>query len=134
MTEKKGHFQHICLTILKPASGALFLAVGAEAKEADPLNYVISLDVPIESTDDLTLADMIIDDEAEACYRNIEDVDFWESVNRFLYEAIDHIKNEKGREIIRYMYENGGTKRKQLTSYIREVGHYMRTISKESGN
>ena len=80
-------------------------------READPLNHAISLDVPIEDADDLTLADMIIDDEAEAYYRNIEDIDFWENVNCFLYEAIDHIKNEKGRAIIRYMYENGETKK-----------------------
>lgn len=80
-------------------------------READPLNHAISLDVPIEDADDLTLADMIIDDEAEAYYRNIEDVDFWESVNHFLYKAIDKIQNEKGRAIIRYMYENGGTKK-----------------------
>lgn len=108
---EKGTFLTYLSYHLKTCFRSVIFSGRGKRREADPLNHAISLDVPIEDADDLTLADMIIDDEAEAYYRRIEDVDFWESVNRFLYEAIDHIKNEKGRAIIRYMCENGGTKK-----------------------
>ena len=108
---EKGTFLTYLSYHLKTCFRSVIFSGRGKRREADPLNHAISLDVPIEDADDLTLADMIIDDEAEAYYRHIEDIDFWESVNRFLYEAIDHIKDEKGRTIVRYMYENGGTKK-----------------------
>ena len=108
---EKGTFLTYLSYHLKTCFRSVIFSGRGKRREADPLNHAISLDVPIEDADDLTLADMIIDDEAEAYYRNIEDVDFWESVNHFLYKAIDKIQNEKGRAIIRYMYENGGTKK-----------------------
>lgn len=109
--EDKGAFLTYLSYHLRSCFRSVIFSGRGKRKESDPLNYATSLDIPIEDTDDLTLADMIIDDEAEAYYRNIEDVDFWESVNHFLYKAIDQIQNEKGRAIIRYMYENGGTKK-----------------------
>ena len=109
--DNKGAFLTYLSYHLRTCFRSVIFSGRGKRHEADPLNRAISLDVPIEDADDLTLADMIIDDEAEAYYRHIEDIDFWESVNRFLYEAIDHIKDEKGRAIVRYMYENGGTKK-----------------------
>lgn len=109
--EDKGAFLTYLSYHLRSCFRSVIFSGRGKRHEADPLNRAISLDVPIEDADDLTLADMIIDDEAEAYYRNIEDVDFWESVNHFLYKAIDKIQNEKGRAIICYMYENGGTKK-----------------------
>lgn len=35
--------------------------------------------------------------------------DFWLSVNELLSEAIDHIRDDKGRELVRYMFDNGAT-------------------------
>lgn len=136
---EKGTFLTYLSYHLRSCFRSVIFSGRGKRKESDPLNYATSLDIPIEDTDDLTLADMIIDDNAEAYYRRIEDIDFWESVNRFLYEAIDHIKNEKGRAIIRYMYENGGTKKEAAAklypgsgslyeSYkqgIRELKRYM---------
>lgn len=136
---EKGTFLTYLSYHLKTCFRSVIFSGRGKRREADPLNHAISLDVPIEDADDLTLADMIIDDEAEAYYRNIEDVDFWESVNHFLYKAIDKIQNEKGRAIIRYMYENGGTKKEAAAklypgsgslyeSYkqgIRELKRYM---------
>ncbi|MFQ7101477.1 MAG: hypothetical protein ACLRQA_00395 [Anaerovoracaceae bacterium] len=72
----------------------------------DPLNTASSLDEPLKDSEELTLVDMLIDDTAEAYYRRIEDNDFWLSVNELLNEAIGHIRDNKGREIVRYMFDN----------------------------
>ena len=75
----------------------------------EPLNSAVSLDVPLNDADDLTLAETLIDETAEAAIRRVEDADFWQSVGRFLEDAIDRIRDRTGAEIVRCMYENGCT-------------------------
>lgn len=76
-------------------------------QQRDPLNSAVSLESLVDGTEDLTLADMIVDDTAEAYYRRIEDADFWLSVNGLINEAIGHIRDDKGRDLVRYMFYNG---------------------------
>lgn len=79
----------------------------SKRQQRDPLNSAASLDSLVDGTEDLTLADMIVDDIAEAYYRRIEDDDFWLSVNRLLDEAIGRIRDNKGRDLVRHMFYNG---------------------------
>ena len=76
-------------------------------QQRDPLNSAVSLEELVDGTEDLRLEDMIIDDTAEAYYRRIEDADFWLSVNGLINEAIGHIRDDKGRDLVRYMFYNG---------------------------
>lgn len=80
-----------------------------ERLKNEPLNQAVSLDVPLSDTDDLTLAETLIDETSEAAVRRIEDMDFWESVGKFLEDSIDRIRDRIGAEIIRYMYHNDCT-------------------------
>lgn len=73
----------------------------------DPLNQAVSLDTPIDDTEDLTLTDTLIDDTAEAPYRDLEDLALWQSVRKLLYEAIDHAADKIGSSLVRYMFDNG---------------------------
>lgn len=107
----KGAFTTYLSYHLKNSFKTVILGGRGQRQVKEPLNNAVSIDILIDDTEDLTLADMIIDETAEAYYRRLEDADFWENVRHFLYEAIDHVKNEKGQKIIRYMYENGATRK-----------------------
>ncbi len=82
---------------------------GRGRQEKDPLNQAVSLDIPLDDTEDLTIADTLIDETSEAAIRRIEDMDFWRSVGKFLEDALDHIRDRTGAEIVRYMYHNNCT-------------------------
>ena len=73
----------------------------------EPLNKAVSLDIPIGDTENLTIADTLIDGTAEAKYRKVEDVVFWQSVRKLLYEAIAHAAEKIGSALVRYMFDNG---------------------------
>lgn len=73
----------------------------------EPLNSAVSLDTPIEDTEDLTLADMIIDTQAEAYYGRIEDQDFWQSVNEVVRQAIEKAIPEDLQDLFFIMLERG---------------------------
>lgn len=80
-----------------------------ERLKNEPLNHAVSIDIPLEDTDDLTLTETLIDETSEATMRRIEDADFWKSVGRFLEDAFDQIRDSVGAEIVRYMYHNDCT-------------------------
>lgn len=138
--DEKGAFTTYLSYYLKNSFKAVIFSGRGQRKEKDPLNNTMSIDSPIDDAEGLTLADMIIDETAEGYYRRMEDIDFWESVNSFLSEAINHIKNKKGREVIRYMLKTGGTIKEaqealypgkvqlyeQYRSGITELKRYMR--------
>ena len=83
---------------------------GRTAKsKLDPINNHASLDAPLVlDADDgnVTLLDTIIDTNAEAYYRNMEDADFWESVSDFLHKCIIHVNDTIGRTCMLYMLDN----------------------------
>ena len=81
----------------------------SERLKQDPVNTAISIDTPISDTEDLTLAELLTDESAEAPHRAIEDRAFWDSVGAFLIDCLDRVRDRQGAEIIRYMYIHGGT-------------------------
>lgn len=102
---EKGSFINYLSWYIRPAFEKVLHGRG-ERLHNEPLNQAVSLDVPLSDTDDLTLADTLVDQESEVYYRRIEDNSFWKSVNVIFEEAIDRIKDRVGAEIIRYMYQN----------------------------
>lgn len=72
----------------------------------EPLNSAVSLDTPIEGTEELTLADMLIDTQSEEYYRHLEDADLWQSVHELLLQAIERIPEEY-RAFFLVMLEHG---------------------------
>lgn len=75
----------------------------------EPLNNYISYETPVNDTEDLTIADTLLDETAEAYYRHLEDEDFWKDVNRLLMSAMKHINNKQGEMIVLYMFYNDCT-------------------------
>ncbi len=70
------------------------------------MHNAISLDVPLEDTEELTLQDMIIDHLAEEEYRFIENADFWRDVHELLEEAINERTSGRIREALLVMLEH----------------------------
>lgn len=81
----------------------------SERFKQDPVNKAGSIDAPISGAEDLTLADLLVDESAEEPHRSIEDRSFWDSVGTFLIDCLNQIRDRRGAEIIRYMYIHGGT-------------------------
>lgn len=104
---KKGSFLTWLSYFLKSAFTDVIYYGRSRRQKADPLNSAVSLESLVDGAEDLRLEDMIIDDTAEAYYRRIEDADFWLSVNGLINEAIGHIRDDKGRDLVRYMFYNG---------------------------
>lgn len=71
----------------------------------DPINSAVSYDLPVKNTEDLTIADMIIDETAEEYYRYLEDEDFWNSVNKLLKNAIHKISSKEMKQVLYCMLE-----------------------------
>ncbi len=77
-----------------------------EKSRSDPINNHASLDAPLQTDADgneIDLIDTIIDTNAEAYYRNVEDADFWESVSDFLFKCIRKVDDDIGRDCLIYM-------------------------------
>lgn len=114
-----------------------FTAVLMGGRGKDPLNGAASLDAPVRDAEGLTLADALIDDESEACYRHIEDADFWRSVNELLSDAIDHIRDGVGRDLVRHMFHSGSTIREASEALYGccpvPYGHYRKAIRQLRG-
>ena len=72
----------------------------------EPLNSAVSVDMPVNGTEDITLADMLIDDTAEAYYRHLEDEDFWHDVGRVLHRAVKVVPPDY-QEFFHVMIDNG---------------------------
>ena len=104
---EKGKYLTWLSFFLKSAFSDVIYYGRSRRQKADPLNVAISFDSPVDGTEDLRLEDMIVDDTAEAYYRRIEDADFWLSVNGLINTAIGHIRDDKGRDLVRYMFYNG---------------------------
>ncbi len=103
---EKGKFTTWLPWHIRNAFATVIMGGRSKREQNEPLNAAVSLDTPISDTEDITLADTLLDETSEAYYRRLEDMDFWRSVNIFINKAIGHIKNEKGREIVRYMFDN----------------------------
>lgn len=71
----------------------------------EPLNTAVSLDKPINDDDSITLADSLIDVNSEAYYRNIEDADFWQEMNRILQQGIERVQG-RPQEVLQTMLDN----------------------------
>lgn len=76
----------------------------SERLKQDPVNKAESIDAPISDAEDLTLADLLVDEDGESRYRSIEERSFWDSVGVFLVDCLDCIRDRTGAEIIKYMY------------------------------
>lgn len=105
----KGAFTTWLSWHVRRAFMAVLMGGTGRRRREDPLNAAASLDAPVKDAEGLTLGETLIDTGAEAYYRRAEDADFWRSVNELLGEAIGHIRDDKGRELVRYMFNNGAT-------------------------
>ena len=76
----------------------------SERLKNDPVNTAESIDTPISGTEDLTIMDLLVDEDGESRYRSIEDRSFWDSVGVFLVDCLDHIQDRTGAELIKFMY------------------------------
>lgn len=76
----------------------------SERLKQDLANKAGSIDAPISGAEDLTLADLLVDESAEEPHRSIEDRSFWDSVGVFLVDCLDCIKDRTGAELIKFMY------------------------------
>lgn len=47
-------------------------------------NSALIIDAPINDEDSITIGDILIDINSESYYRNIEDMDVWNEMNRIL--------------------------------------------------
>lgn len=72
----------------------------------EPLNAAVSLDKPMDETEDLTLADMLIDTQSEAYFRHLEDADLWRTVREMLLQGIEKLPEEY-RDFFLVMLEHG---------------------------
>lgn len=105
----------------------------------EPLNTAVSLDTPIEGTEDLTLADMLIDTQSEEYYRHLEDTDLWRSVHELLLQAIENI-SETYQDFFLVMLEHGtgvadtlrimGVNLEEKGRYYEQYRRGLRTIRK----
>ena len=75
-------------------------------QQNEPLNNALSVDLPLSDTEDLTLAEMLIDDTAEGYYRRLEDEDFWLDVGRVLHKAVDVVSPDY-QEFFHTMIDHG---------------------------
>lgn len=103
--ESKGKFTGYLAYHVKNAFNEVLRGRTQKAQN-EPLNSAVSLDAPIEGTEDLTLADMLIDAESEAYYRHIEDEDLWKSVYEILRRGIGKLPEEY-RDFFYVMLEHG---------------------------
>ena len=81
-------------------------------QQNEPLNNALSVDLPLSDTEDLTLADMLIDETAEGYYRRLEDEAFWLS--------LIHILSRTARSSP--MAQSGGYRGKRKASCKRKGG------------
>lgn len=104
----------------------------------EPLNSAISLDNVMEGTEDLTLLETLVDEDSQAEYWDIEEQDFFNSINKLLSEAINTCKH--GKDILQYMlnynatvktaadalgYEDYRTAHRYYTEGIQQIRKYM---------
>lgn len=103
--EGKGKFTGYLAYHIKNAFNEVLQGRTARAQN-EPLNSAVSMDTPVNGTEDITLADMLIDDTAEAYYRYLEDEDFWHDVRRVLHKAADVVPPAY-QEFFHVMIDNG---------------------------
>ena len=109
-------FTHYLSYHLKNAFRVACFGGRSKKSLADPLNHSISLDYQMkEDGEQFTLADIVAEkeqgDQTEYVIQpelaRMEEADFWESVNRFMHQAIDESSDEVGRCICHFMLDNG---------------------------
>nr|WP_315020176.1 hypothetical protein [uncultured Aminipila sp.] len=103
--EQGGKFLTYLTYHLKNCFNKVIYGGVTEKAMREPLNTAVSLNQPINDDDSITLTDSLIDVNSEAYYRNIEDVDYWEEMNRILQQGINHIYG-KPQEILQTMLNN----------------------------
>lgn len=87
----------------------------------DPLNMAASLDVPLSDDVEATKADLIVDDEAEQSFEDVEERIFIQELNKTLTQAIAAVCNETEKNILNRLYWNN-------EKFI-EVAHSMNVSS-----
>ncbi len=129
---RRGKFLTYLTYHLKNCFNKVIYGGVTEKAMREPLNEAISIDAPINDEDGITIADTLIDINSESYYRNIEDMDFWDEMNRILQRGIDHIQG-KPREILQTMLDydvdlNGA--RKLMGGSIEQRQNYRQLYQK----
>lgn len=77
-----------------------------ERARKEPLNSSMSLDIPLDDEESITLGDSLLDESAEAQYKAFEDEDFMDSMNRILRYGIETIDGLQ-HDILSVMLDTG---------------------------
>lgn len=107
--KERGSFINCLAWYIRGAFEAVIYGGRGSRLKNEPLNQAGSLDIPLNDTNDLYLVDTILDETAEAHYRELEDTDFWQNVNEILRDAIESIEDEDGRKIVSCIFNTGCT-------------------------
>lgn len=103
--EEKGKFVNYFAFHLKTGFRKVLIGL-TEKTRNDPMRDARSLDAPMGESDDLTLGELLVDAEGEEPYRDLENREFWRSVNRLIEAAIENLREEQ-REFFSVMFERG---------------------------
>lgn len=79
---EKGTFLNYLTWYIRNAFEVAVYNGRGSGRKNDPLNQAISLETPIDDTEDLMLVDTLADETAEAQYREMEDIALWQSVRK----------------------------------------------------
>lgn len=77
--------------------------VNGGTRRHEPLNEAVSLDTPLNDTDDLTIGESLSEQHSTP-HRAILDAEYHRGVSDFLDEAMEHVTDEAGKQLIKFMY------------------------------
>ena len=97
-----------------------------EKQKHDPLNTSVSLDTPLNDTDDLILLETLVDTQSEAYFETIEDNDFWKSVKQLINKAIKYTVPSDYSEFFRIMLIQGMRVKEALRVLEIDVEQYSK--------
>lgn len=90
-----------------------------------------SLDEPLNATDDLTIADIVIDENAAAGFTNIEDMLYNQQLHTDLENAINSNLNADQRDCVKQKYFNNCTTKQLADERNRDIT-YIHNVLKTS--
>ena len=95
-----------------------------ERERRDPLQYAISLETPLEdSNDELTVADTVPDPAAEKALDAVAEADMAQRIHKVLETAIDALPEPQKTAIVQRYYKGEKADNKALNAALRALRH-----------
>lgn len=95
-----------------------------ERERRDPLQFAISLETPLDdSEDEFTLADTVHDESAEAAFEDITDKDRWQRLHNMLEEALSTLPPDQAEALRTRYFLNGNADRMKCEKGLRALRH-----------